>query len=382
MNKFTLLALKSGEAGLYDWLQTLQIQETSKIKTLGIRKGHLKVNPNFWNGLKEPEQVGVLLHEVLHLAFEHEKVNLPNHKLANIAEDIIINETLISVGYVLPPGGECRAFYGVPAELRSSKEIYYFLEKNAKKENKSGGGGTSPEEGNSSDGRGTSPGEGNSSDGRGTSPREGNSSDGEDASSEKESNSDWEKIAKEIAGKINEKARQKKTVLQIPTVFPWEQIILSAVGRLIRRNQEGSYSRPSRFRSADRILHKGLRSTINCPKVNFYIDCSGSMNSCLATVAGKILKMKSKLKDFSPSYWGFADSGPFRLDFNNLHCGGGTSFSRFVEDADLQIIITDGEFCFDFLEKYQKRFIIVTNNGSIPLTNKRGTIIKVDFEKM
>ena len=381
MNKFSLLALKFGEAGLYDWLQTLKIKETSRIPTLCVRRGQMRVNPNFWAQLKEPERLGVLLHEVLHLAFEHDSLDLPNHKLANIAEDIVINETLISAGYTLPPGGQCREFYGIPSTLRTSREIYKFLEENGFGESSNGGNNNSNEGENNSDDEENSNSSDKSSDTKNSDLDSGSEKDNEPREESGKENPIIKEIINEIAEGICEKARVKKTVLQLPTVFPWEQILLSEVGRLIRRNQEGSYSRPARFRSSDKILRKGLRSTKSCPKVNFYIDCSGSMESCLATVAGKILAIKSRLKDFSPTYWGFADNGPFKMDFDNLECGGGTKFDKFVEDADLQIIITDGEFDFNFLESYKKRFILVTD-GEVSLHNNKGTVIKVDFEKM
>ena len=54
----------------------------------------LIVNPEYWNTLTSPQQLGILHHEILHVAFGHLQVmsRFPNRELANIGMDLEINQ--------------------------------------------------------------------------------------------------------------------------------------------------------------------------------------------------------------------------------------------------------------------------------------------------
>lgn len=65
----------------------------------------LEFDPDFWNSLTREYKQGLLLHEIMHLAYFHltEFDHLKNKELANIAMDLEINQK-IPVN-LLPPGG-------------------------------------------------------------------------------------------------------------------------------------------------------------------------------------------------------------------------------------------------------------------------------------
>ena len=91
---------------MFDWpfyghlLMKLRKQLTDKLPTaaVGINPDSLSVdlfiNPEFWGGLPENQRMGVLHHEILHVAFGHLMMSdvFPNQKLANIAMDLEINQ--------------------------------------------------------------------------------------------------------------------------------------------------------------------------------------------------------------------------------------------------------------------------------------------------
>ena len=75
------------------------------ISTAGVDGRHLFINPKFFLSLNEKERVGVLMHEVSHIARNHiTRRNDRNHRLFNEAGDYLINAQLISQGYSLPDG--------------------------------------------------------------------------------------------------------------------------------------------------------------------------------------------------------------------------------------------------------------------------------------
>lgn len=49
----------------------------------------LIVNPDFWDSLSDEHKQGLILHEALHIVFNHLMLrdDFPNHQLANIAMD-------------------------------------------------------------------------------------------------------------------------------------------------------------------------------------------------------------------------------------------------------------------------------------------------------
>lgn len=79
------------------------------LPTAGVSKNginfQLAINEEFWTGLSEMHQMGLLKHELLHIAFGHltSFKSFKNHRLANIAMDMEINQYIDEDW--LPEGG-------------------------------------------------------------------------------------------------------------------------------------------------------------------------------------------------------------------------------------------------------------------------------------
>ena len=110
----------------------------ARVPTAGVSKQginyQLVINPTFWEELSEDHRLGLLKHELLHIAFGHLGIfyKFADRKLANIAMDMEINQYIISEW--LPTGGinidnypelnldtkaGCRYYYD---KLKESKE--------------------------------------------------------------------------------------------------------------------------------------------------------------------------------------------------------------------------------------------------------------------
>ena len=82
---------------------------TDKVPTAGVCKQNINyklvVNPEFWTSLPDPHKVGLLKHELLHIAFFHiceEHIGY-DANLCNIAMDLEINQYIDPSN--LPDGG-------------------------------------------------------------------------------------------------------------------------------------------------------------------------------------------------------------------------------------------------------------------------------------
>jgi len=100
------LMLKEPFYGLF--LITLNKVWIDSIDTAGVSKNginmQLAINPVFWMNLSSEYKVGILKHELLHIAFQHLTLRdrYKSHKLFNIAADLEINQ-YIDRAYL--PGG-------------------------------------------------------------------------------------------------------------------------------------------------------------------------------------------------------------------------------------------------------------------------------------
>lgn len=100
------LMLKEPFYGLF--LITLNKVWNNKIDTAGVSKNginaQLAINPIFWENLSSEYRVGILKHELLHIAFHHLSLRdkYKDHTLFNIAADLEINQ-FIDRAYL--PGG-------------------------------------------------------------------------------------------------------------------------------------------------------------------------------------------------------------------------------------------------------------------------------------
>jgi predicted metal-dependent peptidase len=83
-----------------------QLSEERRLLTACTDGLRVLINPRFFTGLSPQEQVALLKHEVLHVAFEHPfRRGGRCHKRWNVACDYVINLLIKEEGGSLPPGG-------------------------------------------------------------------------------------------------------------------------------------------------------------------------------------------------------------------------------------------------------------------------------------
>ena len=87
---------------------------------------YLKLHPKFIENMPLDELMGLILHEVLHVAFDHILrcfASKLNHKIYNIAADHYINLMILAMGYKLPHGG----YHDTKYNGKSTQKIYDIL---------------------------------------------------------------------------------------------------------------------------------------------------------------------------------------------------------------------------------------------------------------
>lgn len=97
----------------------------------------LLINPTFWEGLDHIQRIGLLKHELLHIAFQHLGIvfKFADRKLANIAMDCEINQYIekdwLPVGGIdidnypqlnLEPKAGCKYYYDKMMDAKNAKE--------------------------------------------------------------------------------------------------------------------------------------------------------------------------------------------------------------------------------------------------------------------
>jgi len=117
-------------------------QYSDKIPTAGVSKHgigmQLTINPEFYTNLSLPHRVGLIKHELLHIAFGHLLIRdlYSNHKLFNIAADLEINQYIDSDK--LPEGGLLlSSFPELSLPIKAGTKVYYNLLEQAKEDGKS-----------------------------------------------------------------------------------------------------------------------------------------------------------------------------------------------------------------------------------------------------
>lgn len=123
------LMLKDPFYGLFlimlnkQWNNTLV--PTAGVSRLGINY-QLYLNENFWNQLNPNQRIGLLKHELLHIAFFHltDYEHLTDAKISNIAKDIEINQYIDRE--FLPPGPQLPEVYPeLNLEPKMGTKYYY-----------------------------------------------------------------------------------------------------------------------------------------------------------------------------------------------------------------------------------------------------------------
>lgn len=116
---------------------------TDQIPTAGVSKNgigmQLTINPKFYTNLNDLHRLGLIKHELLHIAFGHLLMRdlYSNHKLFNIAADLEINQYIDSSK--LPEGGLLlSSFPELNLPKKAGTKVYYNLLEQAQED------GTSP----------------------------------------------------------------------------------------------------------------------------------------------------------------------------------------------------------------------------------------------
>lgn len=120
----------------------------TKVPTAGVGKQginyQLVINPTFWEELSEDHRLGLLKHELLHIAFGHLSAvfKFSDRQLANVAMDMEINQYIISEW--LPTGGiDIDKYPELKLDRKAGCRYYYDKLKQAKdKKNQTGTSGS------------------------------------------------------------------------------------------------------------------------------------------------------------------------------------------------------------------------------------------------
>lgn len=79
---------------------------TTSIDTAATNGIDLFINPDFFMNLSKEERMFLLVHECMHVVYEHAgRLGNRNQRLWNVAADYCINVDLVARGYVMPKGG-------------------------------------------------------------------------------------------------------------------------------------------------------------------------------------------------------------------------------------------------------------------------------------
>ena len=107
-----------------------KVWDAKRVPTACVSKNNinyqLTINPDFWEKLSEPHQMGLLKHELLHIAFNHltSTFDFSDRKLANIAMDLEINQYILESW--LPEGGLTLATYPeLNLQAKQGSRYYY-----------------------------------------------------------------------------------------------------------------------------------------------------------------------------------------------------------------------------------------------------------------
>ena len=107
-----------------------KLWDAKRVLTAGVSKNginyQLAINPEFWNSLSDDHKLGLLKHELLHIAFNHlTTFNIfSNKKLANVAMDMEINQ-YINKDW-LPEGGiDIDDYKDLQLDRKAGSKYYY-----------------------------------------------------------------------------------------------------------------------------------------------------------------------------------------------------------------------------------------------------------------
>lgn len=298
-----------------------------EVETFATNGKEIIYNPEFINTLPEREIVGVIAHEIMHVALLHHcRKGNRDHQRWNLACDLAINSIIIESGLSLP---SCAVIAGVGkfakmAPGKMAEQYYNELDDSQSgdkpddqpgngpgdkpDDQKSGGPGDKPSDQSGdqpSDKPGDQPGSGAGSDQSGDKPGSGAGSGGPKPAKKQGGNGGFGEVleapspkeaeaeARALVAMASEMCRGnmpggvRNAIDSVRPSVDWRKILQDLLTRKVR--QDYVYTRPSRRASAGVILP--ILGGKACPKVAVLIDTSGSINH--KTVSEFVAEIKS-----------------------------------------------------------------------------------------
>lgn len=324
-------------------------------KTAHTDGSKIVFDPDFIEGLSSSDFLFFAAHEYYHIIYDHVRIAKENNferTVYNIACDVIINEHLVNKIKLKKPSGNwifrnSPIFNGMPEECDTSKKVYKWLIDNKV-------------EFEEQDNMGDINGEKNADDSEIT-----EKINRADRLAEEQDLKDGKPASKEILDALERDIPEENSDwIDLLTAMRIES------GRLVRREIIHNYSRPSRREEPSGIILPAARHTVAMPRVDVYIDVSGSMGNNPIHIYAGIKSILSHMSVYRPRFFSFhTDIHDLDMKKNKINLGGGTDIKKVLnkikeDKSDLAIVITD---CEDNVKKsdFSRNVVVVSNNVSM-----------------
>ena len=349
IEKLYKMAYINGNPNLADYIyNAIPVNESSGIDTAATDGEEIFYNEKFLDTIKSDKEVlGIFAHEYYHIIYNHViRRGNRNPLLWNLAADVVVNESVESrLGFKIPDIFIKRGkgiFKDLPADLKTTTKIYDWIIKTAKEMSKEESQYAQDHEDQQ------------------------NKAKNESDKTDNKQDSNSRKKAGQASDKNNDEIKE---VLGVSLDgLDWIDLVKAMqieAGRLVVRTHKRGYRRPARYEPMGAILPYN-KSYQHRPKIDVYIDVSGSMNENPKIIFSGLKTILSKLRIYRPKFFSFNESIR-EIDMNkNISIGGGTDIKKVIkkitdDHVDLAILITD---CEDSIkrEDIPKNVVVVSTN--------------------
>jgi len=258
-------------------------QATDKVPTMAVdAAGTIYVNPKFAESLTAAEIGGVICHELMHLVYRHaDRRGDRDHRLFNVAGDMVINDALRRDGITLPAS----ALYPPPEYTGTlqTEPLFDFLLANPRKAPPPPKGGKDGEPGDPAPGEGCGPipapeGEGDAQMGGESTDEAGEGGASAPVLRDGESWDDLRETVAAICDQIGKGNSAVRALLRpAPARTNWKRILRHGVTVAMAQQSRDvpTFARAGR-RESPGLIRPGWTGT--APKIAIVIDVSGSMD--------------------------------------------------------------------------------------------------------
>ena len=360
------IAYIAGHPNLAEYIRTATaVPPDSAIQTAATDGYNVFYNPKFLAEIKDVKRVlGLFAHEYYHIVYDH--VNRGRDKRAmvltadgkpvsvwNLCADVIVNESVRNrCGFKLPKeaierGKGC--FKDLPADADTTTKIYnWFLSQSRE---------ISQEEYEQAMQHAIDQAEAEAQGGSG----------GADGKGEQR-----EAQASEAGKNAGDSAELREAMELAPSDLNWIDLVKAMQiesGRLVHRTHKRSYSRPARYEQRS-IIRPHNKRYQHHPRVDVYIDVSGSMGDNPLQIFAGLKSILSRLRIYRPRFFSFnSDIRMIDMKSTNFGIGGGTDIKKVLrkiseDKSDLAIVITD---CEDTISKddFKDNVIVVSDKSDL-----------------